>query len=68
MAKVKMNQLVRWDDGTIATPRDMVDRGIAEVRVIERFQGSARGPIRRATFVDIIGTQSGVEVSSYVKR
>lgn len=65
--RVKMDQRVRWNDGTIATPREMLDRGLAEVRVVERFQGSARGTPRRAVFVDRIGTQSGVEVSGYVK-
>ena len=67
MARVRMDQPVRWDNGMIATPHQMIARGLAEVRVIERFQGSARGPIRRATFVDRIGTQCGVEVSGFVR-
>jgi hypothetical protein len=66
--RVKMNQPVRWSDGTIATPREMLDRGLAEVRTVERFIGSPGGPIRRAVFVDRIGTMSGVEVSGYVAR
>ena len=65
--RVKMDQLVRWSDGTIASPRDMLDRGLAEVVVVPKFQGSARGPVRKATFVNRIGTQSGVEVSGYVQ-
>jgi hypothetical protein len=67
MSRIKMDQLVRWDDGTVATPRAMLDSGRAEVRVIPRFQGSARAAVRKATFVDRIGTRSGVEVSGYVK-
>ena len=62
----KMNALVRWDDGTIATPREMIDRGLAEVRIVERFIARASSKPRRAVFVDRIGTQCGVEVSSYV--
>ena len=64
--RVKMTDLVRWDDGTIASPRAMIDQGKAEIRVVERFQASSRGNPRRAVFVDRIGTQSGVEVSGYV--
>lgn len=64
--KVKMDQLVRWNDGTVATPRQMLDRGLAEVRVHEHFQATSRGKPRRAVFVDRIGTMSGVEVSGYV--
>jgi hypothetical protein len=65
--RVKMDQLVNWGDGTTATPREMLNQGKAEIRVVERFQGSNRGRVRRATFVDLIGTQRGVEVSGYVK-
>jgi hypothetical protein len=62
-----MNQLVRWGDGTIATPRDMLDTGRATVRKVERFQATSKSTPRRATFVDVIGTQCGVEVSGYVE-
>lgn len=68
MARVKMDQLVRWADGVIATPRQMLDRGVAEVRIVENFAGSARAVPRRAVFVDLLGTQTGVEVSGYVAR
>jgi hypothetical protein len=64
--RVKMDQRVRWDDGTVATPREMLDRGLAIVREVPRFQATSRGKPRRAVFVDRIGTQSGVEVSGYV--
>ena len=64
--KVKMNQLVRWSDGTVASPREMLDKGLAEIRKVDNFKGSPRGRIRKATFVDLKGTTSGVEVSGYV--
>ena len=68
---VKMTQLVRWSDDLVATPREMLDRGLAEVRTFGNFKGSRRGPERRATFVCLKGTapniHSGVEVSGYVK-
>jgi len=63
---VKMSQLVKWADGTIASPREMIDTGKAEVHIVKRFQATSRGKPRKATFVDLIGTDSGVEVSGYV--
>ena len=63
---VKMDQPVRWDDGTIATPRAMIDRGLAVVRVVDNFAARASSKPRRAVFVDRIGTQCGVEVSGFV--
>ena len=63
---VKMDQPVRWDDGTIATPRDMLDRGLAVVSIIDNFTARASSKPRRAVFVDRIGTRCGVEVSGYV--
>lgn len=67
MSKVKMNQPVRWSDGTIATPREMLDQGRAVVNVVERLYSprSAKG-YRKATFVDAIEFDGCVEVSSYV--
>lgn len=67
MAKVKMTQPVRWPDGSVMTPREALDRGKAEVRVVDKFQATSRGQPRRAVFVDFIGTMTGVEVSGYVK-
>ena len=64
--KVKMGQLVKWHDGTIASPRQMIDKGLAEVHVVKRFQATSKGKPREATFVDLVGTESGVEVSGYV--
>lgn len=64
--KVKMTDRVRWDDGTIATPRQMLDQGLAEIRIHQNFRATSRGKPRRAVFVDRVGTQSGVEVSGYV--
>jgi len=64
--KVKMSQLVKWADGTVASPRQMIDKGLAEIHIVKRFQATSRGKPRKATFVDLIGTQSGVEVSGYV--
>lgn len=66
--RVKMNQRVRWSDGTIATPRQMLDSGRAEVRVVDRFAATSKGKPRRAVFVDEKGTRTGVEVSGYVKE
>lgn len=68
MSRVKMTDPVNWGDGVIATPRQMIDAGKAIIRIVERFQGSARGPVRRAIFVDLVGTQCGVEVSGYVAK
>ena len=65
--RVKMDQAVRWDDGTIASPREMLDRGLGEIRIVSNFVG-ARGKPRRAIFVDRIGTQCGVEISSFVAK
>lgn len=45
--RVKMTDLVRWDDGTIASPRAMLDQGKAEIRVVERF-AARNGQPRRA--------------------
>ena len=64
--RIKMDQLVNWGNGTTATPRQMLDNGQAVVRKVERFQATSRGKPRRATFVDLIDTQTGVEVSGYV--
>jgi hypothetical protein len=66
MSRVKMTDPVNWGGGVIATLRQMIDAGKAIVRVVARFQGSARGSTRRAVFVDLVGTQCGVEVSGYV--
>ena len=66
--KVKMNQLVKWSTGDIASPRQMIDEGKAIVRKVDKFQATSRGKPRKATFVDIIGTTSGVEVSGYVNK
>ena len=65
--KVKMNQLVRWSNGIVDTPRNMIDRGLAIVRKVDNFKGSSRSKPRKATFVDLINTESGVEVSGYVE-
>lgn len=65
MSKVKMSQQVRWSDGTIATPREMLNNGKAEVRNV-RFMGK-RGLVRNAVFIDEKGTKTGVEVSGYVQ-
>ena len=65
--KVTMDQKVRWNDGTVASPREMIDKGLAEVKRVDNFKGSSRAKPRKATFVDLVGTTSGVEVSGYVK-
>jgi hypothetical protein len=65
---IRMDQLVRWSDGTIATPRQLLDTGRGEIKVHERFAARARSTPRRAVFVDLKGTTSGVEVSGYTKR
>jgi hypothetical protein len=64
---VKMNQLVNWG-GIVATPRQMLDSGKAEVRVVANFRATSRGKPRRAVFVDRKGTMTGVEVSGYAAR
>lgn len=64
---VRMDQLVNWD-GIIATPRQMLDSGKAQVRLVKNFRATPRGKPRRAVFVDRVGTMSGVEVSGYVAR
>lgn len=66
MSKIRMNQPVRWSDGTIATPQEMLSSGRAEIRNVPRFMGP-RGSIRSAVFVDLKGTTCGVEVSGYVQ-
>lgn len=63
--RIKMNQLVNWGNGTTATPRQMLDRGEAEIRIVENWKARSSSKPRRAVFVDLIGTQTGVEVSSY---
>lgn len=65
MAKVKMTNPVNWGNGTIASPREMLDRGLAEVRICDNFYVRGGGR-RRAVFVDLIGIMTGVEVSGYV--
>lgn len=66
--RVKMNDPIRWPDGTIATPREMLNAGKAEVRVCEKFKARSSSTPRRAVFVDLIGTMTGVEVSGYVAK
>jgi hypothetical protein len=63
-----MDQLVNWGNGTIATPRHMLEAGKAEIRVVANFIRRSHSKPRRAVFVDLIGTQTGVEVSGYVAR
>jgi len=67
MARVKMHGLVRWPNGQVATPRQMLDNGLAEVRIVEKFQATSKGKPRRAVFVDLKGTCCGVEVSGFVQ-
>lgn len=69
MGKTKMNQAVDWGmPWGIATPRQMLDNGTAELEVCENFHAprSKKGT-RRAVFVTIKGTGKCVEVSGYVK-
>lgn len=57
--RVKMNQLVRWDEGIIKTPRQMVNEKLGYIREYVNFNGK-----RRAVLVE---TQWGcVEVSGKV--
>jgi len=65
--KVKMNQLVRWSNDTVATPRQMLDNGQAEIVKYGNFKASNRGKPRKAIFVNLKGTMFGVEVSGYVE-
>lgn len=60
--RYKMSHPINWGNGMIATPREMLDRGLAEVRVAEKFGRK----LRRAVFVDLKGEMIGVEVSGYV--
>jgi hypothetical protein len=58
--KIKMDQPVKWDEGIIKTPREMVDNGMAYIREFPNFMGK-----RRAVLVE--SRYGSVEVSGYVK-
>lgn len=32
MKRIRMNQAVNWGDGLVASPREMIDRGLATAR------------------------------------
>ena len=62
-----MDQLVQWGD-VVASPRQMLSDGLAEVVTEKAFKGSAKGQPRKAAFVQLKGTTRSVEVSGYVQQ
>lgn len=70
MAKIRMDQPVRWGDGTIASPRQLLDQGRGKVTTSKMVANTKAG-FRVVTFVDRItdndDVMEGVEVSGYVK-
>jgi hypothetical protein len=66
MARIKMNQPVRWRDGSVRTPRELLDSGDGEIEVIEDV-GPRTGKPRRSVYVGLkTHPDYGVEVSGYV--
>jgi hypothetical protein len=55
--KTKMTQTVQWTESLACTPRELLDRGLGEVKKI-----GTKGP----TLINLKGTMRGVEVSGYV--
>ena len=73
MPRTKMSDMVRWADDLVCTPRQLLDRGLGRVRVVERFKGSSTATPRRVVFVELLqqdedGARTSVEVSSFVDR